>query len=87
MIGNLIGNSKKAIVKVSKLHVIGQNIGSNILKLLTGLNVLLLWIRLFVLTNYLDAKYKIKLSRQLKKATCRHESGRKEKTLKIKTWY
>ena len=42
MIGNLIGNGKKTIVKVSKLHFIGQNIGSNILKLLTGLNVLLL---------------------------------------------
>ena len=41
MIGNF-GNSKNAIVKVSKLHIIGQNIGSNILKLLTGVNCLLL---------------------------------------------
>ena len=86
MIGNLIGNSKKAIVKVSKLHDIGQNIGSNNLKLLTGLNVLHLWIRLFILTtsNYLDAKYKINLLRQLEKATCRHESGREEKPWKYK---
>ena len=26
MIGNSIGNSKKAVVEASKLHVIGQNI-------------------------------------------------------------
>ena len=92
MIGNLIGNSKKAIVKVSKLHVIGQNIGSNILKLLT-----MHWVEHFAFVNktffvltaksYLDEIYKINLLRQLEKATCRHESGRVEKTLKIQTWY
>ena len=89
MIGNLIGNNKKAMVKVSKLYYWSKHR----LKYFEAFN----WTKrfafvnktFFVLTtsNYLDAKYKINLLRQLEKATCRQESGREEKTLKIQTWY
>ena len=92
MIGNLIGNSTKAIVKVGKLKWTFSGLGSNILKLLT-----MHWVEHFAFVNktffvltaksYLDEIYKINLLRQLEKATCRHESGRVEKTLKIQTWY